>query len=204
MIGLDQTGWPRLGSGATKPWQMWCLTAPGVVVHRIRDDKSAATFGALFGNFHGTIVCDALKTHEAGAREGPGIVLAGCWAHVFRKFEEALPDHPDAQRGLEWTRSIATPTATSADSPSCALCARRRCWPARQQRHRARDPRPRRRPQEPLRIQVPPRDPGRRDAVHALETAKLHDIDPAAYLAEAVRAADRGDVLLPWQFTGAR
>ncbi len=37
-----------------------------------------------------------------------------------------------------------------------------------------------------------------------LETAKLHDIDPAAYLAEAVRAADRGEVLLPWQFTGAR
>lgn len=79
VIGLDQTGWPRLESGASKPWQMWCLTAPGVVVHRIRDDKSAATFGALVGNFHGTIVCDALKTHEAGAREGPGI--AGCWAH---------------------------------------------------------------------------------------------------------------------------
>jgi transposase len=85
VIGLDQTGRPRLESGASKPWQMWCLTAPSVVVHRIRDDKSAATFGALVGNFHGTIVCDALKTHEAGAREGPGIVLAGCWAHY--------PDH---------------------------------------------------------------------------------------------------------------
>jgi transposase len=42
VIGLDQTGWPRLDGSATKPWQMWCLTAPGVVVHRIRDDKSAA------------------------------------------------------------------------------------------------------------------------------------------------------------------
>src|SRR5258706_3363122 len=43
VIGLDQTGWPRLETDATKPWQMWALTAPNVVVHRIRDDKSAAT-----------------------------------------------------------------------------------------------------------------------------------------------------------------
>ena len=32
-----------------------------------------------------------------------------------------------------------------------------------------------------------------------LETAKLHNVDPARYLREAVRAADRGEVLLPWQ-----
>jgi hypothetical protein len=32
-----------------------------------------------------------------------------------------------------------------------------------------------------------------------LETAKLHKVDPARYLREAVRAADRGEVLLPWQ-----
>jgi transposase len=85
VMGLDQTGWPRLESGATKPWQMWCLTAPGVVVHRIRDDKSAATFGALVGDHYGTIVCDALGTHAAGAREGPGIVLAGCCFGALQK-----------------------------------------------------------------------------------------------------------------------
>jgi hypothetical protein len=33
-----------------------------------------------------------------------------------------------------------------------------------------------------------------------LETAKLHAIDPAAYLAAAIRAAETGDVVLPWQF----
>lgn len=32
-----------------------------------------------------------------------------------------------------------------------------------------------------------------------VETAKLYDIDPAKFIAEAVRAADRGEVLLPWQ-----
>ncbi len=29
VIGLDQTSWPRLDGAGTKPWQMWCLTAPG-------------------------------------------------------------------------------------------------------------------------------------------------------------------------------
>jgi hypothetical protein len=32
-----------------------------------------------------------------------------------------------------------------------------------------------------------------------LETAKLHSVNPDTYLREAVRAADRGECLLPWQ-----
>jgi transposase len=46
VIGLDQTSWPRLDGKGDKPWQMWCLTAAGVVVHRIREDKSKDTFKA--------------------------------------------------------------------------------------------------------------------------------------------------------------
>jgi hypothetical protein len=45
----------------------------------------------LMDGHTGTVVCDALKTHEAGARGNDAIALAGCWAHVFRKFEEARP-----------------------------------------------------------------------------------------------------------------
>jgi len=102
VIGLDQTGWPRLDGKGDKPWQMWCLTAPRVVVHRIRDDKSKDTFKDLMDGYKGTIVCDALKTHEAGARGNDAIALAGCWAHVYRKFEEAAPDHPEAHLALQW------------------------------------------------------------------------------------------------------
>ncbi|HEY4182225.1 MAG TPA: hypothetical protein VGM90_35520 [Kofleriaceae bacterium] len=36
-----------------------------------------------------------------------------------------------------------------------------------------------------------------------LETCKLHDIDPAAYLHAAIIAADRGELLLPWSFASA-
>lgn len=47
------------------------------------------------------IVCDALKTHEAGVRGNDAIALAGCWA-LFRKFEEAAPDHPEANLAMKW------------------------------------------------------------------------------------------------------
>jgi transposase len=102
VIGLDQTSWKSLDGKRDKPWQMWCITAPGVVCHRIRSDKGADTFKELVGGYKGTIVCDALKTHEAGARDGPGILLAGCWAHVYRKFEEAEPNHPEANLAMGW------------------------------------------------------------------------------------------------------
>jgi transposase len=102
VIGLDQTGWPRLDGTSDRPWQMWCVTAPGLVVHRIRDDKSADTFRDLVGDYKGVIVCDALKTHEAGARGNARVALAGCWAHVYRKFEEAAPDHPEAELVMQW------------------------------------------------------------------------------------------------------
>jgi hypothetical protein len=61
---------------------------------------AADTFRALVGKYRGVLVCDALKTHEAGARGNDQIQLAGCWAHVFRKFEEALANHPEAQLAL--------------------------------------------------------------------------------------------------------
>jgi transposase len=102
VIGLDQTSWPRLDGKGDKPWQMWCLTAPGLVVHRIKSDKGKDTFKALIGDYKGVIVCDALKTHEAGVRGNDRVALAGCWAHVFRKFEEAAPDHPEAHLAMKW------------------------------------------------------------------------------------------------------
>jgi transposase len=106
VIGLDQTGWPNLGQRGAKKWQMWALTSPGAVYHTIRDDKSAETFVDLVGAFEGTIVCDALGTHSAGAREGPGIELAGCWAHIRRRFGEAEPNFPEARQMLDLIREL--------------------------------------------------------------------------------------------------
>ena len=106
VIGLDQTGWPNLKSRKAKNWQMWALTSTDAVYHAICDDKSAATFADLVGDFEGAIVCDAFSTHGAGAREGPNIKLASCWAHIRRKFAEAEPNFPEARQMLDLIREL--------------------------------------------------------------------------------------------------
>jgi transposase len=249
VIGLDQTGWPRLEPGATKPWQMWCLTAPGVVVHRIRDDKSAATFKSLVGDYTGTIVADALGTHEAGARDGPGIVLAGCWAHVFRRFNEAKIDHPDAERALAWIGALYEIDERGGDDLARIAELRRAEAPPILDELRAwllehagathisigkaaaytlgiwerltrfvddaRIPLDNNATERAIRGPVV----GRKNHYGSksrsgtdvaatlysiLETAKLHDIDPMAYLTAAIAAAERGETMLPWQFAANR
>jgi transposase len=85
---------------------MWCVTAPGIVYHRICDDKSARTFKSLLGDYEGWVVADALGTHQAGARECRGVRLAACWAHVLRRFRDAVVDFPEAQFMLAWIQDL--------------------------------------------------------------------------------------------------
>jgi transposase len=245
VIGLDQTGWKRLGDRNAKPWQMWCLTAPGVVIHRIRDNKSAATFKELVGNFVGVIVCDALSTHAAGARDGPGISLAGCWAHVFRKFEDAVADHPEAEIALEHIGALYEIDAQAdgdlerlaelRSTESVAVIAKLKDWLWDQAPLKSlsigkaagyaianweRLTRSLTDPRIPLDNNACERgirgpvvgrknhygSKSRRGTLVAsrlytiLETAKLHAIDPAAYLVAAIRACDRGEILMPEDF----
>jgi transposase len=249
VIGLDQTGWPRLDGSGRKKWQMWCLTAPGVVVHRIRDDKSAATFKDLVGGYRGTIVCDDLGTHEAGAREGPGIVLANCWAHVYRRFQEAMPDHPEAEKALawigalyeidrqadgdlvrlaelrrsesvrvldelkDWLSSMVTLTSLSVGKAAAYTLGN---WPKLIRFvDDARIPLDNNQTERGIRGPVVGRrnhfgSKSRRGTEVAatlytiVETAKLHDLDPATYLHAAIVAADRGELLMPAEFAARR
>lgn len=249
VIGLDQTGWPRLETGGGKPWQMWCLTAPGVVVHRIRDDKSAQTMTDLVGDYDGVIVCDALSTHGAGARASPTIVLAACWAHVFRKFEEAMPDHPEAEKALHWIGALYKIDERAGNDEHRRAELRRAEAPAVLDEFKtwlwefasltslsigkaaaytisnwdrltrfvedARIPLDNNATERGIRGPVVGRknhygSKSRRGTEVAatlytvLETAKLHGIDPAAYLYAAITAADRGVALMPWEFAAAQ
>lgn len=245
VIGLDQTGWKRLDNKKAKPWQIWCLTAPGVLYHRIYGDKSAQTFKALVGDFEGAIVCDALSSHHAGARASPGIVLAGCWAHVFRRFEEAAPDHPEAQLAMKWigelydideradgdldilaelrrTESVVVLDKIKAwlwsQAPLKTLSiGKAAAYAVGDWKRLVRFVDNPRIPLDNNATERGVRGPviGRRNhfgsksrrgtevasiVYSIVETAKLHDIDPAAYMAEAARLAPLGEVLMPWQF----
>ncbi|MEM8610343.1 MAG: IS66 family transposase [Myxococcota bacterium] len=126
VMGLDQTSWKRLSDKKRTPFQMWCLTSPGVVVHAIEDDKSKATFFKLLGeDYEGTVVCDAMSTHISAARGSPRLQLAACWAHVHRKFAESADDHPEAQRGVDFIRRLYELDAESVrDDASVDMAAR--------------------------------------------------------------------------------
>ena len=115
VVGVDQTGWPDLEDSSLPPWQMWCVTAPGIVYHRICDDKSARTFKTLLGDYQGWVVADALGTHQAGARECRGVRLAACWAHVLRRFRDAVVDFPEAHFMLAWIQDLYEIDARAAD-----------------------------------------------------------------------------------------
>ena len=241
VVGLDQTSRKRLEATKATPWQMWCLTTEQIVFHSIRDDKSARTFAELVGNYEGTIVCDALSTHGAGAREGPGITLAGCWAHVLRKFAEAEKDHPDAAVALEMIRKLYEIDGRAGSlkergelrrTESAAVLDELRSWLEAQPVLKsttvgdatrytltywsrlvrfvedARIPLDNNRTERGIRGPVVGRknhfgSKSRRGTEVAsvlyslVETAKLNGIDPAKYLAEAARAARRGEVQLP-------
>jgi len=218
-------------------------------VHRIRDDKSAATFKELVGDYTGTIVADALSTHEAGAREGPGIVLAGCWAHVFRRFDDAKEDHPDADKALEWIGALyAIDERGEGDLARIGELRRLEAPPILDALRAwlldyagathisigkaaaytlgiwerltrfvddARIPLDNNATERAIRGPVVGRknhygSKSRSGTVVAatlytiLESAKLHDIDPAAYLVAALEASDRSEALLPWQFAASR
>ena len=192
-------------------------------------------------------MCDALKTHEAGARDSPGIVLGGCWAHVFRKFEEAEPDHPEAGLALKWIGELYDIDARAGDdlgvraelrrTESVRVLAELKAWLWSQAVLKTLSigkaagyaignwDRLTRFVQEP---RIPPDNNATERAIRGpvvgrknhygsksrrgtevaatmytlLETAKLCGVDPARYLVEAVQAADRGEVLFPWQMKG--
>lgn len=241
VLGVDTTGWPNLEDRAAKKWQMWCLTAPGRVYHQIRDDKSAASFCELLGAFTGTAVCDQAATNTAGARDGPGVRLGGCWAHIYRKFAEAEPDHPAAAvmlaligelYAVERRATTESERATLRRTESAAILERMKAWLESTPviastslgaaiKHTINVwPRLRVFIDDPKAwIDNNATEPGLRGPVvgrrnhfgsksklgtkvaailySLIETAKASGVDPATYLADAVRAARRGEILLP-------
>jgi len=104
-MGLDQTSWPDLEDGTLPPWQMWCLTAPGVVYHRICDDESATTFKTLMKGYRGGWCA------TRSARTRPALVAVP--DHVWRDagptscadFETLSPTSP-TQVMLAWIADL--------------------------------------------------------------------------------------------------
>jgi transposase len=98
-VQIDETPVRYLcpGHGKTKQGYFWTANRPGAAVMYHWETSRAATCldNLLPVNFTGTVQCDGYSAYDALAKQSGGaITLAGCWAHVRRKFFEAKESAP--------------------------------------------------------------------------------------------------------------
>jgi len=79
------------GHGQTKTGYLWTLHRPGGdVFYQWHPGRGQACLNDLLGDFSGILQCDGYAAYPAHAASRSGITLAACWAHVRRKFFDAL------------------------------------------------------------------------------------------------------------------
>ena len=100
-VQVDETPIAYLepGHGSTRQGYLWTYARPsGDVLFDWQTGRGARCLEHVIpADFTGTLQCDGYKAYPAftNARPGGGkITLAGCWAHVRRKFHEALAQAP--------------------------------------------------------------------------------------------------------------
>jgi transposase len=98
-VQVDETPVAYLapGHGKTKQGYLWTCSRPGGdVFYRWETSRAAACLDKILPvDFKGTVQCDGYSAYRSFANGRDGAVeLAGCWAHVRRKFHEALEQSP--------------------------------------------------------------------------------------------------------------
>jgi len=98
-VQMDETPIEYLapGHGQTKQGYFWTGSRPGgdVFYHWAISRAATCLEEVLPATFSGTVQCDGYAGYRTFARRHPQpIILAGCWAHVRRKFHEALESSP--------------------------------------------------------------------------------------------------------------
>jgi len=98
-VQVDETPVDYLepGNGKTRQGYLWTCSRPGGdVFYRWETSRAAVCLDNLIPvDFNGTVQCDGYSAYRAFANTRSGAIeLAGCWAHVRRKFHEALEQSP--------------------------------------------------------------------------------------------------------------
>ncbi len=92
-VQIDETPVKYLtpGKGRTSQGYFWTVHAPGgdTVYHWTPGRGHEHLLALLPEDFAGTVQCDAYGAYQSMSKKRADVVLAGCWAHVRRKFHEA-------------------------------------------------------------------------------------------------------------------
>lgn len=113
---------PDVAGKCATGW-LWVLGKPGGdVIFEFHPGRGKACAQALLGNFQGYLQRDGYGVYGALAKDQPGLLLVGCWAHARRKFVEALaaadseaPFLVDELRKLYWIERHARDEALNAE-----------------------------------------------------------------------------------------
>lgn len=99
-VQVDETPLRYLapGNGQAKLGYLWTCGVPhGDVLFDWKTSRAAACLEKIIPmSFRGTIQCDGYEAYDCFAKGRQAIVLAGCMAHVRRKFHEAREQAPKA------------------------------------------------------------------------------------------------------------
>jgi transposase len=98
-VQVDETpvNYLEPGNGKTRQGYFWTCNRPGGDgFYHWQTSRAAACLDNIIPlTFTGTVQCDGYSAYRAFANtRGGDIELAGCWAHVRRKFYEALEQSP--------------------------------------------------------------------------------------------------------------
>lgn len=98
-VQVDETPIDYLepGHGKTRQGYLWTCSRPGGdVFYRWETSRASVCLNNVIPiDFAGTLQCDGYSAYRSFANGRNGtIALAGCWAHVRRKFFEALEQSP--------------------------------------------------------------------------------------------------------------
>jgi transposase len=98
-VQVDETpvNYLEPGHGRARQGYLWTGSRPkGDVFFRWETSRATACLDNVVpANFTGTLQCDGYAAYRAFANSrGQAIELAGCWAHVRRKFYEAMESSP--------------------------------------------------------------------------------------------------------------
>lgn len=81
--------------GKSKKGYLWVFSKPkGTVLFEWNKSRGHQVPLEYLGDFNGIIQCDGFIGYVTLANKKPEIVLAGCWAHVYRKVRDAVKYHP--------------------------------------------------------------------------------------------------------------
>lgn len=101
VVHADETTWKRLDKRPSKLWYVWGLCSEQGAYYQMDPSRGASAIRELLGDYQGVVVSDGYVVYQTLARGSPGLTLVFCWAHVRRKFLEALAPYPVCQEALD-------------------------------------------------------------------------------------------------------